>query len=87
MDRAPLGAVLSARTRSVQRASGPLAGALGFIRSCEGVEAVLVGVVSVQELTQVLQAWSQAVTAPPKTPLDWAWENAMDLDPRRWPPR
>lgn len=70
-----------------QEGVSPLAGALGFIRSCEGVEAVLFGVVSGQELTQVLQSWSQTETAPPKAPLDWAWENVMDLDPRRWPPR
>jgi aryl-alcohol dehydrogenase-like predicted oxidoreductase len=65
----------------------PLAGALGFVRACEGVEAVLVGVVADQELAQVLQAWSQAEASPPEAPLDWAWENAVDLDPRRWPPR
>jgi hypothetical protein len=51
------------------------------------VEAVLVGVVADQELAQVLQAWSQAEASPPEAPLDWAWENAVDLDPRRWPPR
>lgn len=65
----------------------PLAGALGFIRSCKGIEAVLVGVVSVQELTQVLQAWSQAENALPEVPLDWAWKNSIDVDPCRWPPR
>lgn len=65
----------------------PLAGALGFIRSCEGVEAVLVGVVSVQELAQVLLAWSQAEMAPPKASLDWGWQDSLDLDPRRWGPR
>lgn len=65
----------------------PLAGALGFIRSCEGVEAVLVGVVSGLELAQVLQAWSQADTDPPEVALDWAWKDSIDVDPRRWPPR
>lgn len=64
-----------------------IAGALGFIRACEGVEAVLVGVLSGQELAQVLQAWSQSETASYETALDWAWQNVMDLDPRRWPPR
>jgi aryl-alcohol dehydrogenase-like predicted oxidoreductase len=65
----------------------PLAGALGFIRSCEGVEAALIGVVSVQELTEVLQIWSQAETAPPEPSPDWAWEDPIDLDPRLWSPR
>ena len=70
-----------------QEGLSPLAGALGFVRACEGVEAVLVGVVAGQELAQVLEAWSQAEASPPEAPLDWAWENAVDLDPRRWPPR
>jgi len=61
-----------------------MAGALSFVRSCEGVEAVLVGVVSGQELSQVLEAWSEAESAPFEAPLDWAWENVIDLDPRRW---
>ena len=70
-----------------QEGLSPLAGALGFVGACKGVEAVLVGVVSAQELAQVLQAWSQAEACPPEASLDWAWENAVDLDPRRWPPR
>jgi len=70
-----------------QEGLSPLAGALGFVHACEGVEAVLVGVVAVQELAQVLQAWSQAEASPPEALLDWAWDNAVDLDPRRWPPR
>ena len=65
----------------------PLAGALGFVRACEGIEAVLVGVLAVKELAQVLHAWRQAEVSPQKAPLDWAWGNAVDLDPRRWPPR
>ena len=70
-----------------QEGLSPLAGALGFVRASEGVEAVLVGVVSSQELDQVLRAWSQAGSSPPEAPLDSAWENAVDLDPRCWPPR
>lgn len=65
----------------------PLAGALNFIRSCEGVESVVVGVVSVHELTQVLEAWSQAETSSLEVQFDWGWENLSDLDPRRWPSR
>ena len=53
----------------------------------DGVEAVLVGVVAVQELAQVLQAWGQAEVSTLKAPLDWGWGNAVDLDPRGWPPR
>ena len=70
-----------------QEGVSALHSALSFVRSCEGVESVLVGVVSVQELAQVLQAWSQAETAPAELPLDWAWNDGCDLDPRRWPSR
>ena len=65
----------------------PLAGALSFVRACEGIEAVLVGVVSVHELSQVLKAWSQAEIASLDSRLDWAWGNMVDLDPRNWPSR
>lgn len=65
----------------------PLAGALGFLRGCENVEAVLVGVLSSEELAQILEAWSQAAVTPPKETLNWAWWNKTDLDPRCWPPR
>lgn len=68
-----------------QQDLSPLAGALGFVRACEGVEAVLVGVVRHEELIEVLQAWSQVETSLAKTPPpDWFWENQLDLDPRRW---
>ena len=70
-----------------QEGISPLAGALGFVHACEGVEAVLVGVVAVKELAQVIEAWSQAKVSTLEAPLDWGWENAVDLDPRSWPPR
>ena len=65
----------------------PLESALGFVRACQGVEAVLVGVLSRHELDQVLQAWSQVASFPLHSSLKWAWGNALDIDPRRWPPR
>ncbi len=63
----------------------PLAGALGFARSCKGVEAVLVGVVTIQELAQIVKAWRQIDISSTNTLFDWGWENSMDLDPRHWP--
>ena len=65
----------------------PLAAALGFVHACEGVEAVLVGVLSVKELAQLVQAWRQVEASPPEAQLEWAWANMVDLDPRGWPPR
>ena len=57
------------------------------MRALDGVEAVLVGVAAVQELAQVLEAWSQTEAPSLEAPLDWAWDYAMDIDPRLWPPR
>lgn len=62
-----------------------LAGALGFVRDCAGVEAVLCGVVSRQELSEVLQAWSQSKAYHLESPEGWAWNSSLDLDPRGWP--
>ena len=67
-----------------QEAVSPLAGALGFVRACEGVEAVLCGVVSRMELVEILETWGQHVAFVSAAPEKWGWENVKDLDPRRW---
>jgi len=59
--------------------------AIGFSRSCEALEAVLVGVLSVEEMREVLQAWQKPFPAEFGSLFEWAWENAADLDPRFWP--
>lgn len=69
------------------RGMSPLASALGFIRSLEAVEAVLCGVVSSQELAQVLQSWNEVEAFTQVKLTNWAWKNVADLDPRRWPSR
>ena len=64
-----------------------LAGALSFVRGCEGVEAVLCGVLSQNELVEILESWSHSKWPVDETPEKWAWQNSIDIDPRRWPPR
>ena len=60
---------------------------LHFARSCDGLEAVLVGVLSAEELAELLAVWN-AVDAVAMGPVSaWSWENGQDLDPRCWPPR
>jgi len=68
-----------------QEAINPLSGALGFIKVCEGIEAVLVGVLSMNELVEVLHAWNQPNSLPADLVGTWAWANPADLDPRCWP--
>jgi aryl-alcohol dehydrogenase-like predicted oxidoreductase len=59
--------------------------ALAIARSCDGLEAVLVGVLSVEELAEVLAAWD-TIDAVAMGPLAaWAWKDGQDLDPRCWP--
>ena len=63
----------------------PLSAALGFARACEGIEAVLVGVLSFDDLVEILQAWKDQVLFFPEDSYQWAWGNTVDLDPRVWP--
>lgn len=70
-----------------QKGVSLLDGALGFVRGCECVEAVLCGVVTRKELVEVLESWTHPKGYVEKTPERWAWGNAMDIDPRRWTPR
>tara|TARA_B100000674_G_C37928690_1_gene956843 strand:- start:674 stop:1552 length:879 start_codon:yes stop_codon:yes gene_type:complete len=65
----------------------PLEASLGFIRAHEELEAGLVGVVSKKELSQILKAWDQAKGTVLQATDNWAWDNALDIDPRCWPPR
>ncbi len=62
-----------------------LDGALSFASSCEGLEAVLVGVLSANEMQEILQSWHKPFPREFGSPLNWAWDNASDLDPRNWP--
>ena len=61
----------------------PLEAALAFANSIKGVEAIVFGVLSSEELHQILQIWNHLDTINSKN--DWAWSNQSDLDPRRWP--
>ena len=61
-----------------------LEGALAFVRGCEGVEAVLVGVLSVSEFSEILKAWKRVLPLQSISFADFAWENKLDLDPRQW---
>jgi aryl-alcohol dehydrogenase-like predicted oxidoreductase len=70
-----------------ERGLSLLHAALAFAHSCDGLEAVLVGVLSAEELAELLAAWN-AMDALAMGPVpSWAWENKHDLDPRCWPLR
>ena len=65
----------------------PLTGALGFLSACKDLEAVLIGVQSVNELTEVVHAWNKSKSTSIDESTEWSWHNEMDLDPRCWPSR
>ena len=67
-----------------QHGSMPMEGALNFIKGCQGIEAVLVGVVTVEELREVLQVWGKTMDSNSRQTNSWAWDNLGDIDPRRW---
>ena len=59
--------------------------ALAFARSCDGLEAVLVGVLSAEELAELLATWNTVDAVERETVSGWSWGNGQDLDPRCWP--
>ena len=63
----------------------PIAGALAFVRETAGIEAVLVGVASEQEFSELLKVWFELGQVSCESQDSWAWNNIYDLDPRRWP--
>lgn len=62
-----------------------LEAALIFARSCQSLEALLVGVLSANELRQILAAWTRSFSGDICGFDLWAWDNPADLDPRCWP--
>ena len=62
----------------------PLESALGSLKGIKGIEAVLVGVQSCKELTEVVEAWGKAKQQETERLGKWAWQHKVDLDPRGW---
>lgn len=58
--------------------------AIGFVRSCEYLETVLIGVQSHKELEQLLHSWNNATSLNAFIGNNWEWSNNKDLDPRQW---
>ena len=61
-----------------------LEGALEFVKYCEGIEAVLVGVLSEDEMKQIIKAWNSEKKHHLENTQEWSWENMYELDPRKW---
>ncbi|MFM8526379.1 MAG: aldo/keto reductase, partial [Cyanobacteriota bacterium] len=61
--------------------------ALGFARDQVDLEAVVLGVCSVQELMALRTAWTGPSPWPDGEWKTWALQDPDSLDPRRWPRR
>jgi len=64
-----------------------LEGALASARSCQALEALLIGVLTASELQQILLAWNSCISLDSEDLDRWSWDNQADLDPRCWPSR
>lgn len=59
--------------------------ALGFARAQEDLEAVVLGLCTLQELEQLLQAWERRSPWHEGEWRGWALQDSSILDPRFWP--
>ena len=59
--------------------------ALGFVRSQNYLEAAVLGVCSIKELTELESAWTGISPWEENEWRNWALEDADILDPRSWP--
>lgn len=59
--------------------------ALGFARDQTDLEAVVLGVCSVRELSELLQAWTATSPWQEGEWRTWALQDPGTIDPRRWP--
>jgi len=79
---APWRDVLDGWTRWCRESGlSPLAAALGFVRAQRGIERVVVGVDSIEQLDEILAAVTPTYTEPP---LDLATELRDLIEPARW---
>ena len=64
-----------------------LEAALSFQHKCEYIEAFLVGVLSCNQLSNIIQSWNSIIRKDPLSNdqlLNWSWNIEKDLDPRFW---
>lgn len=59
--------------------------ALGFVQSLTNIEAVVLGVCNLEELTALTIAWGKRIKWSSNEYKAWALQNSAILDPRNWP--
>ncbi len=62
-----------------------LAGCLGWIRSIEGIDGVIVGAQDIAELEQIVDGWNQATSLPADSFKHLSRPDSELVDPRKWP--
>lgn len=58
---------------------------LGFAQSLTNIEAVVLGVCSLEELTAMIMAWRKRIKWSANEYNPWALQNSAIIDPRKWP--
>lgn len=63
-----------------------LQAAIGFVRNCEDIDLILIGVTSLVELQEIIKVWEHYENSQLKhwDFSNWAWDNKQDIDPRLW---
>jgi aryl-alcohol dehydrogenase-like predicted oxidoreductase len=59
--------------------------ALSFARAQEDLEAVVLGICSLRELEELLQAWHKSYPWDDSEWNEWSLNRSEILDPRSWP--
>ena len=68
-----------------QKEASLIEAALGFIQSVSGIETVVVGVCSKQELQSIVEAWNKPIDLPESLRAFPAGTQDGFCDPRKWP--
>lgn len=69
---------------SLGRGCGLIDLALGFVKEQTNLEAVVIGISSMEELLDLKRAWDSPSLWHNKGWKDWAFNSSLNLDPRNW---
>ena len=68
-----------------QRGLSKLEAAFSFVNSVKAVDAIVFGILSANELKQIIRISTNLKNLSINEYKDWAWKNVEDIDPRNWP--
>lgn len=63
----------------------PLQAIFSFMKSIEKLSGIIVGINSLTQFKEILNAWSTSDSKYSCLSAHYEWDNSFDLDPRNWP--